>query len=283
MNPATVKSDSLLALEGAPLYDSPFPFIVADQFFSDEEARMLQTWFERDARWWLQLRNFYIHDTCENMHECPLAKADGPLSPIRRSALAELLSERFGTALERDSVTLGAHRMKPGAGIGIHTDNPELGTESVRLLVTLGSEAYEDSHGGHLCLFSGPHRENLTTVIRPTHNAAVAFALSNRSYHAVNDVTEGVRHSLVYGFWAEGTSPKRGAAQVRRRPHRAPEDIALRLTDGPRVVGFLTGAGARGIVHSGAWLLDHLLGVASILLEWDSGETIARAGLYHSV
>jgi hypothetical protein len=277
------KPDSLRALEGATLHTAPFPFLIADRFFSEEEAAALRQWFERDARWWLQLRDFYTHDTCENMHECPLTFAGGPLARQERAAIADFLADRFGVELERDNVTLAAHRMKPGGGIGIHTDNPALGTESVRLLVTLGNEAYEDRHGGHLCLFRAPHQEDLTTVVRPTHNAAVAFALSDRSYHAVNDVTEGVRYSLVYGFWAKGMTIERTAARPRRRPHRAPEDVASRLSDGRSIVGFLSDAGASGIAHSDARLLDHLLGVAAILLDWDAGETIARAGLYHSV
>ncbi len=45
----------------------------------------------------------------------------------------------------------------------------------------------------------------------------------------------------------------------------------------------LRAAGAASVGHSGATLLDHLVGVAALLVDWDCDEHVCRAGLFHSV
>jgi hypothetical protein len=182
--------------------------------------------------------------------------------------------------LESEHVTLGAHRMHPGHGVGIHTDDPALGTESLRLLATLRRGEYADSAGGHLCLFSAPEMSAISAIVRPRHNSAVAFPLSDRSYHAVNDVTEGVRYSLIFGFW-DKKQAKRLKVRV-ERPARSGAGLQG-LAGSSDMLDFLRRSGAGGTDHSGASLLDHLIGVAELLLRWGAEDDVVRAGLFHSV
>lgn len=277
---APAPSHLLNALESAERAEFPYPHMVVPEIFSAAEAEGMLRWLETDATWWEQHRDFYTHFTCENMLECPLLNDGQALSRAVRAEIATLLGARFGLELDPANVTLGGHRMHPGHGVGIHTDDPALGTESLRLLVTLRRGEYTDSAGGHLCLFSAPEMSAIGSIVRPKNNSAVVFPLSDKTYHAVNDVTDGVRFSLIFGFWEK----KQSSLLKRRieRPARAEAQLGG-LADAGAMLAFLRQNGAAGTDHSGATLLDHLSGTAELLLRWGGEESVVRAGLFHSV
>ena len=269
-------------IESAPEEDFPYPHAIVPQLFEPEDAEALLDWLEVKAQWWEQHRDFYTHDTCDNLLECPLMQDGGPLSREARAGIAALLSRRFQIDLDGTNVTIGAHRMHPGHGVGIHTDDPALGTESLRLLVTLRRDPFNDRSGGHLCLFSAPEMSAISAIVRPMHNSAIAFPLSDKSYHAVNDVTEGVRYSLIIGFWDAKHAARAGVTGKVQRPARGEVGLAS-LPGAEPLLAFLRENGARHTAHSGASLMDHLIGVASILLEWEAPRDVVTAGLFHSV
>lgn len=269
-------------LEVVDRVDFPYPHLVTNNLFSAEDASAMLEWLESEAKWWQQHRDFYTHDTCDNLHDCPLLLKDGPLSKSVRREFARVLSERFELDLDDTETTLGAHRMHPGHGVGIHNDDPVLGTESLRLLVTLRRGAFADSDGGHLCLFAEPHMEGVAGIVRPMHNSAIAFPLSQASYHAVSDVTDGVRYSLIFGFWTKSQVATPRKSSKLRRTHGT-EDRLAKLVDLAPLIEFLRDVGAAGIEHSGGRLFDHLLGVASILRRWSAPVDVVKAGLFHSV
>jgi len=270
---------AIAAIERAELRAHPYPHVIVDALLDPADADALRDWFEHGADWWVQRRNFYEHDTCDNIEDCPLTAGDGALSRPARAALAAALSRRFGVDLDDADVTLGAHRMSPGQGIGIHNDDPHLGTESLRLLLVLRRGDYHDSAGGHFCMFSAHDMAALGAIVRPLHNAAVAFGLHGASYHAVNDIEDGVRYSLVYGFWTRASKPRPTPPLARRR--RDPAELAD-LAGADEMLAALRAAGADQVAHSGAQLLDHLIGVAAYLVEWGAEPAVCRAGLFHS-
>jgi hypothetical protein len=274
-----VRSQLLASLESAARDDFPYPHVIVPELFAPDESEAMLQWLEKGAMWWEQHRDFYTHETCENMLECPLLGEGQPLSRATRAELARMLSQRFAIELDESNVTLGAHRMHPGHGVGIHTDDPALGTESLRLLVTLRRGDYTDAAGGHLCLFTAPEMSALASIVRPRHNSAIAFPLSGTSYHAVNDVTDGIRYSLIFGFWE---TRKTETIKLPARPARADSELKG-LTDSDALLEFLRENGVGRVGHSGATLTDHLIGVAALLLEWGAEEEIVRAGLFHSV
>lgn len=277
----TCDSQMLSVLETAAVDDFPYPHLIVPQMLAQGDAEAMLDWLETGATWWEQHRDFYTHYTCDNMMDCPLLADGRPISCEMRKRLAELLGRRFGLELEGSNVTLGAHRMHPGHGVGIHTDDPSLGTESLRLLVTLRRGEFSDASGGHLILFSAPEMSAVSSIMRPVHNSAISFPLSDRSYHAVNDVTDGVRYSLIFGFWE-----KKAATTIRRSdtPRASREDSELSaLAGSEKLLRFLRENGSGGIGHSGATLMDHLIGVVALLVGWGAEDDVVRAGLFHSV
>lgn len=102
-----------------------------------------------------------------------------------------------------------------------------------------------------------------------------AFELSDRSFHAVNDVSGGVRYSLVFGFWREGAARMEVGAASLAEP--------LRLQDSESLVAFLRELGADRVPHSSRNLLEHLAGTAAIVQRWGGSPELCRAALFHSV
>ena len=270
------------AIAAGTLGQHPYPHLIAERLFADEDARALLDWLMGDATWWRQERDFYSHDSCDNLDDCPLVRGDGVLSPAARGDLARALGQRFGIPLDGHYVSLCAHRMRPGHGIGVHTDDPILGTEYLRLLITLRDDGFDDADGGHFCMMTGHEPDCVAAIARPLHNLAIAFALSDRSLHAVNDVMNGERFSLVLGFWHADQVADAQARTAEVRPERS--EAGLAGVDGADLfVAELKGRGAHRTAHSGASLLSHLVGVASLLADWTCRDAVIRAGLFHSV
>lgn len=260
----------------------PYPHLVVERLFPDADARALLDWLQADAGWWRQERDFYSHDSCDNLEDCPLVREGGVLSPAARGDLARALGQRFGIPLDTQYVSLCAHRMRPGHGIGVHTDDPILGTEYLRLLITLRDGDFEDADGGHFCMMTGHEPDCVAAIARPLHNLAIAFALSDRSLHAVNDVMKGERFSLVLGFWHADQVADAQKRKADVRPDRPDADLA-QVEGAQAFLAELKDRGAHRTPHSGASLLSHLVGVAALLAGWTCRDAVIRAGLFHSV
>jgi hypothetical protein len=52
-------------------------------------------------------------------------------------------------------------------------------------------------------LFRGPEVETLDDVILPTSRSAFGFEISTASYHAISQVHQGDRYTLVFSFDAD--------------------------------------------------------------------------------
>jgi hypothetical protein len=278
----TATAPTIARLHAAEVATHPFRHVVVPALFDPDDAERLLSWLETEAKWWTQERDFYVHDSCDNLEVAAAMPSGAALSKAARRQMAAALSRIFDIDLDGEHATIAAHRMTAGQGVGIHTDDPSLGTEALRLVVTLRRGEFSDPQGGHLVLFSEHSVDAVGAIIRPLHNTGVAFPLTGQSVHAVNDVVDGDRYSVVLGFWDRA---QMGSAQVPRSDRtgrRAISDIAD-VAGAADVAAFLEQAGARRIAHSGATLLDHLIGVAAILADWGCDAHICRAGLLHSV
>jgi hypothetical protein len=258
----------------------PFPHFVLDGFLPDADASAVLAWLERQARWLVQERSFYVQYSCTNADDLRSGPLAGLCSAASLNALAAGLGDLFDVELEAANVHVEAHRLDPGQGIGVHNDNPRFGTESVRVVLHFG-RVFNNDDGGHLVLLSEPDPAAVCAVICPLHNSAAGFFLSERSYHAVSDVRSGVRYSVVLGFYEKG---------------RAPLDVRIEFGDvlsgrgallaEPGVQSMLAAAeraGAVDVDHGRGSLLDHFVDVASVLHRWGCPPRVWRAGLFHSI
>ncbi len=179
-------------------HSKPFPYFLVTSAFSDEQCAVLERVFLHDGDWQHRDGAFY---------RCAL-----------RDITAEIPVEFLGEVMNRmrvitglpltDQILVTAQRMTPGQIIGIHSDRPLLGYESVRLVVQLNKQ-WQPAHGGVLQLFESSDGEAVSHV-NPGYNEAFGFVLHKDSYHAVTQVTQE-RKSLVFNFWHAANTPELAA------------------------------------------------------------------------
>ena len=169
-------------------HHAPFPYFVALPAFSADQCASLNKVFLNDGDWQHRDGAFY---------RCALRDVTAEISADFLDEVTNRMREITGLPLvERILVT--AQIMTPGQVIGIHSDRPLLGYESVRLVVQLNPN-WQAEHGGVLQLFASPEGE-VVAEVNPVFNAAFGFVLNANSYHAVTQVLRP-RHSLVFNFW----------------------------------------------------------------------------------
>lgn len=177
----------------------PFPHIAIQSCLDPGLADALLTWFESDAPWKLVRQDFY------EQYEFALAGQSHPSAArltgnhaleVVCADMAELFDTRFSAPPR-----IVAHRLVAGQRIDIHNDSRP-GGETHRLLIQLNRGLVDDD-GGYLMLFASSRASDVAKILRPQHRSAVAFAISDRSYHAVSKMHGSERYTLVYSFHAD--------------------------------------------------------------------------------
>ncbi|GJG89811.1 hypothetical protein tb265_49920 [Gemmatimonadetes bacterium T265] len=178
---------------------TPFPYLFAGEAFGTVLSDAILGWLERESRWTSVKASFY------EQYEFSLADVDPPAplaflaDPAHMDAVRVQMEQAFDTALGA-KVDATVHKLLPGQRIRIHNDFIE-GAETHRLVVQL-NRGWRDEQGGFLMLFNSPDPSDVHRVFSPSHDTAVAFAISPDSHHAVSTIHTGKRFTLVYSFYA---------------------------------------------------------------------------------
>jgi len=207
----TEPHSALLALDaeaaaGTPWLDAsevetdadPFPYLIAAPALAPAQADAFLHWLEATPDWHLNDGGFYA------AFECDLARRKAPdrianlFSPAALAALEEQATRMFGLPLVL-SGAIAAHRMDVGQGIGVHTDTPRPEEETHRLVIILARNQ-DAAAGGHFVLLSGRRPASARRFIPLAHNTAIAFPLTEASFHAVTTLRSGCRFSIVFSF-----------------------------------------------------------------------------------
>jgi hypothetical protein len=152
-------------------------------------------WLDGYKGWKLVTMDFYTQ------YEFSLFDADIPLeiAALVSNDTIETLKGFFRHTFavrEFELVGVTAHKLVEGHRIGIHNDF--LGAEETHRLIIQLNPGWEDSSGGFLMLFRSADSEAVSRIVRPLHNTAFGFAISERSWHAVSRVNDFSRYTLVY-------------------------------------------------------------------------------------
>ena len=191
---------SPLDLSAAVSRSQPFPCFTVDQVVSKELEQALLAWFESEAPWRLAVMDFY------EQYEFDFRDADLPVSlkPLFSASTLHELRLNVGTLLGaslKPQVDITAHKLNRSQKIRIHNDARPDG-ETHRCLIQL-NRGWNEANGGLLMLFRGPEVEGLDDVITPTSRSAFGFEISGASYHAVSQVHQGDRYTVVFSFYAD--------------------------------------------------------------------------------
>jgi hypothetical protein len=176
----------------------PFSYCVTSEVYDEATCEALMSYLEDDAPWRLVRQSFYSQYEF-TLDKDSLSGVCNPLGPVPLGRIRRVIEDSFAVQLD-DRVEAVAHKMVKGHKIGIHND---FGApwRTHRLVVQL-NRGLEENHGGQLIFFNSNDPGDVHRVIQPVHNTAVAFALTSAAYHAVREITDGIRYSIVYSFWA---------------------------------------------------------------------------------
>lgn len=189
-----------LNLAEVELAVDPYPYLIAVRAMRPQLADHLLKFLRDRARWCVNDGGFYRARECDLLTERIPPELAHLVSPHALQELSDQASLIFGEKLRVTGAVAG-HRLDVGQGIGLHSDHPKPGEETHRLLITL-AEAPTERGGGHFVLFSSREAETMRRIIPLRHNEAIAFALTERSYHAVTVVRSQCRFSIVFSFAA---------------------------------------------------------------------------------
>lgn len=253
-----------------PVSFEPFPYFQAAPVIQKYNCDELFTWLSAEAPWRYHQECFYQQMECDLLTTELTGLASRLFDPEALAELVAIMEASFGEVLDQ-RLSVVAHKLLPGYQINIHNDAPDPGMETHRLVLQLNPHGVRPV-GGDLVLFRSRSEQDVHATFAPDYNTAVAFALSDRSYHAVTPVETGVRYTVVYSFWT-----KDSAEEARRR------DASLDGEAIKTLVSILQAIGANRVAHSDRTLLDHLLGTCELLRAWGCRQAVCVAGLFHSV
>lgn len=191
---------SPLDLSAAVSRSQPFRCFIVPQAVSTELEQALLAWFESAAPWRLAVMDFY------EQYELDVREANVPtdLKALFSENSLDELRRNVGTLLGaslKPQIEITAHKLSRSQRIRIHNDARPEG-ETHRFLIQL-NRGWDEANGGMLMLFRGPDVEMLDEVIAPASRSAFGFEISAASYHAVSQVYQGDRYTLVFSFYAD--------------------------------------------------------------------------------
>ena len=178
----------------------PFPCFSVARVVSNELEQTLLAWLETEAPWRLTVMDFYEQYEFDFQDVALPSELEPMFSQDSLDELRQNVGALFGTAL-KPQIEITAHKLNRSQRIRIHNDARPEG-ETHRLLVQL-NRGWSEANGGLLMLFRGPEVEALDDIIEPTSGSAFGFEISTASYHAVSQVYQGDRYTLVYSFYAD--------------------------------------------------------------------------------
>src|SRR5260370_11922251 len=158
-----------------------------------------------------------------------------------------------------------ATKMGVGQGVGINKDSPDGNrgrTENYRLLYYPNRE-YKDLDGGQLFFYSVNDPPSVLDGIRPVFNSGVLMSLSERSYHSVCEVKEGVRYTVAVLYWGYPILS-----------HVPSETAAV-----ARCLKDMIEAGLEGVRFGNTTLAYHFYHTYRLLTEWNTPISTRLAGL----
>jgi Rps23 Pro-64 3,4-dihydroxylase Tpa1-like proline 4-hydroxylase len=175
----------------------PFSHFHIPFAISESLAEATLKWFENDAPWNLTETNFY------KQYEFSFMNSEIPSDVTELCDFSTLnklrvnIENLFEISLS-NFVEITAHKLLEGQKICIHNDYiPD--QETHRLIIHLNRE-WKKEWGGLFLLFNNSNPESLSRIIMPASRSAIGFAISPSSHHAVSQVHQGERFTLVYSF-----------------------------------------------------------------------------------
>jgi hypothetical protein len=180
----------------AQVFTEPYPHAWLAQLFPSDANYEMRSWLEACDCWEHTVTDFY------EQYEFSLQsmKLPASLEFLTDGEVIATMTDWMVSTFEVPELVVSdvvVHCLHPGHKIGIHNDHID-GGETHRLLIQLSDDL--ELVGGDLLMLEKMDPRSLRRIIKPRFGTAYAFAISADSYHAVSEVKEGRRYSLIYSF-----------------------------------------------------------------------------------
>jgi Rps23 Pro-64 3,4-dihydroxylase Tpa1-like proline 4-hydroxylase len=184
------------------LHIRPFRHFAVPDFLEPDIADQFLSWLDERAPWSQNtIPGFYEASDVNLKHTSLPSSLEWAASPSCLLELRDLVAKVFERPLDAE-VDVRVHRLTPGQQVRVHTDHGEL-ARSHRLLIQL-NRGWSPDNGGLLMFLDGDALDDVNgahALLCPLHRSAMAFEISERSFHAVSPVKTGVRYTLTYTFY----------------------------------------------------------------------------------
>lgn len=173
----------------------PFAHFSSKAAFQNKTTIDLLEWFKNEAPWEYVETEFYQQYEFSLM-DFPLPSKLSILTSDKTIHNVQKIMMNEFDVIHIEIVEITAHKLIKGQSIRIHNDC--IGNaETHRLIIQINS-GWSDENGGLFVLFNSSNSEDICKVIKPLHNSAIGFAISENSNHAVSKVYGSDRYSLIY-------------------------------------------------------------------------------------
>ena len=194
----------------AKIYTNPYRYSILTNYESQELEALLM-WMKQHDGWRRSLTSFY------DQYEMRFSANDtlGIVPFINLNNIAKII-EHFKVVYVTDFhpfVTITAHILEEGQGIGIHSDASEDLGETHRLLIQLNHN-WDLNNGGQLIFFTEKNKQAVHHVIVPEFGSLITFECNESSYHAVSDIKSGKRYTLVISGWEKNSNQPKDYAEA---------------------------------------------------------------------
>lgn len=167
----------------------PFDHWVIDDFLPHQLATSLSKDFiPYSSPVWVEYNTSHqVKKACSDWYHFP-ASIYSTIAWLNSHQFVNFLSQQFGISLSPDPGLHagGCHIHDQGGQLGSHIDyqhHPKLQLQRAINLIIYLTESWQQHHGGHLGLYSGPNQ--LVREILPKFNRAVMFRSDHRSWHGL--------------------------------------------------------------------------------------------------
>lgn len=243
-------------LANAAQHRHPYRYFTAEPAFSPAICARLEGLFELELPWREHGGSFY------EVRNCDLTER---MAPDFLAALVARTRTLTGLPLT-GRVAVTAQTMIPGQRIGVHSDRPLVGFETVRLVVQFNRH-WQPGDGGVLQVHDDQAGTRVCAGQAPRFNSAFGFVMHPGSYHSVSE-TAKPRRTLVFNFWHAGNSPALGEAVKALFAH-------MRFGDLPRLLDPSRARAERALSEEQT---RRALVVATALQRWGLPEPVVLDG-----
>lgn len=192
-----MKNISCVNFSTVDFENDPFPHFSSTSVFSNGIDSSLFDWFEKTSEWELVTTDFY------EQYEFSFLNIDIPdhLKSIINIGTIEVIEKKLKESFNVNYLNLvgvTAHKLVNGHHIGIHNDY--IGGEETHRMVVHLSPNWDESKGGFFMLFNSADAKDIKKIIKPLNNTAIGFEISKISNHAVSQIYNFSRYTIVYTF-----------------------------------------------------------------------------------